>query len=55
MMLLLLLVSFIWAFSFGLIKRLTGPRSHRGGGLRLAISLVVFIPFFRRAGLARLP
>ena len=42
------LVSFIWAFSFGLIKgRLTGVDSNFVAFARLAISLLVFLPFLR--------
>jgi drug/metabolite transporter (DMT)-like permease len=44
---LLLLVSVIWAFSFGLIKRLGGLDPTAIAVLRLVISLAVFIPFFR--------
>jgi len=51
---LLLLVSLLWAFSFGLIKHLSG------GGIdgtflsatRLGLALVVFLPFLRLRGLA---
>jgi drug/metabolite transporter (DMT)-like permease len=46
-MILLLLVSAIWAFSFGLIKRLAGLDPTAIGAARLAISLVVFLPFLR--------
>jgi drug/metabolite transporter (DMT)-like permease len=46
-MLLLLTVSVIWAFSFGLVKRLTGLDSTAIAAVRLAISLAVFIPFLR--------
>jgi drug/metabolite transporter (DMT)-like permease len=46
--LLLLIVSFIWAFSFGLIKgRLAGIDPTAVGVIRLALALVVFLPFFR--------
>jgi drug/metabolite transporter (DMT)-like permease len=49
---LLLLVSFIWAFSFGLIKgRLAGVDPTAVAALRLGLSLAVFAPFFRRRGL----
>ena len=49
---LLLLVSFIWAFSYGLIKgRLAGLDPTAVATVRLAIALVVFLPFFRRATL----
>jgi drug/metabolite transporter (DMT)-like permease len=50
-MILLLVVSCIWAFSFGLVKRLAGIDPTAIGAARLAISLVVFIPFFRAARL----
>ena len=47
-MALLLLVSFIWAFSYGLIKnRLAGIDSTAVATLRLALALLVFLPFFR--------
>jgi drug/metabolite transporter (DMT)-like permease len=47
-MALLLLVSFIWAFSYGLIKnRLAGVDSTAVATLRLALALLVFLPFFR--------
>jgi drug/metabolite transporter (DMT)-like permease len=53
---LLLVVSLIWAFSFGLIKRLAGLDSTAVAVLRLAISLAVFVPFFRpgQMGAARM-
>lgn len=45
---LLLLVSFIWAFSFGLIKgRLAGVDTTAVATLRLVLSLLVFLPFLR--------
>jgi drug/metabolite transporter (DMT)-like permease len=45
---LLLLVSLIWAFSFGLIKgELTGLPSAAVAFIRLAIALAVFAPFLR--------
>lgn len=51
---LLLLVSFIWAFSYGLIKnRLAGVDPTAVATLRLALALVVFLPFFRPRLLAR--
>ena len=46
-MLLLLAVSVVWAFSFGLLTRLTGLDPTAIAVLRLAISLTVFAPFFR--------
>jgi drug/metabolite transporter (DMT)-like permease len=49
---LLLLVSFIWAFSFGLIgRRLAGVDTTAVATLRLALALLVFLPFFRRGNL----
>ncbi len=52
-MLLLLLVSFVWAFSFGLIKgRLAGLDSSFISAVRLGLALLVFAPFFRPRGLA---
>ncbi|HVU23281.1 MAG TPA: EamA family transporter [Opitutus sp.] len=51
-MLLLLLVSLIWAFSFGLIgNTLAGVDPTAIAVLRLALALLVFLPFFRRSGL----
>jgi drug/metabolite transporter (DMT)-like permease len=47
----LLVVSLIWAFSFGLIKgNLTGVDSNFVSFARLLISLVCFAPFLRRRG-----
>lgn len=47
-MLPLLLVSLIWAFSFGLIKRhLAGVDSTFVAATRLGLSLLVFLPFLR--------
>lgn len=47
-MALLLLVSFIWAFSYGLIKgRLAGIDPNAVATLRLALALLVFLPLFR--------
>lgn len=47
-MLYLLLVSLIWAFSFGLIKTgLAGVDSNFVAAARLGIALLVFLPFFR--------
>jgi drug/metabolite transporter (DMT)-like permease len=49
---LLLLVSLIWAFSFGLIKgRLSGLDSAFISAARLGLALVVFLPFLRLRGL----
>jgi drug/metabolite transporter (DMT)-like permease len=50
-MILLLVVSLIWAFAFGLTKMLAGLDATGLAVLRLAISLIVFIPFFRPGGL----
>jgi drug/metabolite transporter (DMT)-like permease len=52
-MLLLLAVSFVWAFSFGLVKRLTGLDPTAIAVMRLAISLAVFAPFFRPSRIPR--
>lgn len=50
-MLYLLIVSFIWAFSFGLIKgQLTGLDSNFVSFARLFISALVFLPFLRLRG-----
>ena len=49
---LLLLVSIIWAFSFGLIKRLTGFDGAFISAARLGLALLVFLPFLRLRGLA---
>lgn len=46
-MILLIAVSFVWAFSFGLIKGLAGLDPTAVAVLRLAISLAVFAPVFR--------
>jgi drug/metabolite transporter (DMT)-like permease len=47
-MLLLTLVSFIWAFSFGLIKNtLAGVDANFVAAARLWIAALVFIPFLR--------
>jgi drug/metabolite transporter (DMT)-like permease len=51
-MLLLVAVSVIWAFSFGLIKRhLGGVDSTFVASVRLGLALLVFLPFFRWRGL----
>lgn len=53
-MIYLLIVSLIWAFSFGLIKgNLTGLDSNFVAWIRMSISLVVFIPFLRIKGIDR--
>jgi drug/metabolite transporter (DMT)-like permease len=50
----LFIVSLIWAFSFGLIKdRLAGLDANFVAATRLMISLLVFLPFLRPAGLSR--
>jgi drug/metabolite transporter (DMT)-like permease len=51
-MILLLVVSVVWAFSFGLVKRLAGLDPTAVAALRLVIALAVFIPFFRPRGLS---
>ena len=48
---LLLFVSFIWAFSFGLIKRL-GLDGTFVSAARLGLALIVFVPFLKLRGLA---
>ena len=53
-MIYLLIVSFIWAFSFGLIKgNLTGLDSNFVAWIRMSVSLVVFVPFLRIKGIER--
>ena len=48
----LLIVSFVWAFSFGLIKgRLAGLDSAFISAVRLGLALLVFLPFLRVRGL----
>ena len=50
-MLLLIVVSLIWAFSFGLIKRfLVGIDSTFVSAARLGLALLVFLPFLRLRG-----
>ena len=50
----LILVSFIWAVSFGLIKdKLAGLDSTALGAVRIAFATLVFLPFFRPAKIAR--
>jgi len=45
----LLLVSFVWAFSFGLIKdKLSGLDSTAVATIRIGLSALVFLPFLRR-------
>ncbi len=52
-MLLLLIVSLLWAFSFGLIKgRLAGLDSAFISAARLGLALLVFLPFLRWRGLS---
>lgn len=51
-MIYLLIVSVIWAFSFGLIKgKLAGLDSHFVAFARLAISFIFFAPFLKTKGL----
>jgi len=48
----LLVVSFVWAFSFGLIKtRLSGIDPDFVAFCRMVLSLAVFLPFFRPRGI----
>src|SRR5688500_12180456 len=52
-MALLIIVSLIWAFSFGLIKRyLVGVDSTFVATARLGLAMVVFLPFLRLRGVA---
>jgi drug/metabolite transporter (DMT)-like permease len=52
-MLQLVVVSFVWAFSFGLIKRfLGGVDSTFVTAVRLGLALLVFLPFLRLRGIA---
>jgi drug/metabolite transporter (DMT)-like permease len=45
----LTIVSLVWAFSFGLISKfLTGVPASEAAAVRLAIAVLVFLPFFRR-------
>jgi len=55
-MTLLLIVSVLWAFSFGLVKKLAGIDPIVIAALRLLFSVAVFLPFFRasRLGARRL-
>ncbi len=55
-MLLLILVSLLWAFSFGLIKRhLAGVDSTFVATVRLGLALAVFLPFLRLRGVGVRP
>lgn len=50
----LLIVSLIWAFSFGLIKgQLVGLDANFVAAVRLGLSLLVFLPFLRLRGINR--
>jgi drug/metabolite transporter (DMT)-like permease len=51
-MFLLLLVSVLWAFSFGLVKQLTGLDGAFISAARLGLALIVFLPFLRLRGLS---
>lgn len=52
----LIIVSLLWAFSFGLIKdRLAGLDSAFISAARLGLALLVFVPFFRFKGLTLRP
>lgn len=52
-MLYLIVVSLLWAFSFGLIKRyLAGVDSAFVTTIRLGLSLIVFLPFLRLRGIS---
>jgi drug/metabolite transporter (DMT)-like permease len=50
-MLALLIVSLVWAFSFGLVKRVAGLDATAVVTVRLLLAFVVFLPFFRRGRL----
>jgi len=51
----LLVVSIIWAFSFGLIKNaLAGLDANFIAAARILVALLVFFPFIRIKGLSRL-
>jgi drug/metabolite transporter (DMT)-like permease len=52
-MFLLLVVSLIWAFSFGFLKGLSGLDSTAIAAVRLALSLAVFAPFLRLRAVPR--
>ncbi len=53
-MIYLLLVSIVWAFSPGLIKgRLTGLDPNAVSVIRLALAMLVFLPFFRPRAISR--
>ncbi|PKO15272.1 MAG: EamA family transporter [Chloroflexi bacterium HGW-Chloroflexi-10] len=53
-MIYLLVVSLLWAFSFGLVKnQLAGLDANFIAAARLLVSLVVFLPFLRIKGLPR--
>ena len=52
-MILLLVVSAIWAFSFGLVKGLAGLDPTAVAVLRIALSLLVFLPLLRAGRLGR--
>ena len=55
-MLLLILVTLIWGFSFGLIKgNLSGIDPYFVAFIRMALSLLVFLPFLRIRKLPRAP
>jgi drug/metabolite transporter (DMT)-like permease len=51
-MFLLLLVSLLWAFSFGLVKQLTGLDGAFISAARLGLALLVFLPFLRLRGVS---
>jgi drug/metabolite transporter (DMT)-like permease len=50
-MLILLIVSLVWAFSFGLVKRVAGLDATAVVTMRLLLAFLVFLPFFRRGRL----
>ncbi len=50
----LIIVSFIWAFSFGLIKgNLTGLDSNLVALIRMSLALLIFLPFLNLRGINR--
>src|SRR5207253_2459132 len=47
-----LFVSVLWAFSFGLVKQLTGLDGAFISAARLGLALIVFLPFLRLRGVS---
>jgi drug/metabolite transporter (DMT)-like permease len=50
-MIFLLLVSLVWAFSFGLVKKLAGLDASCISAVRLGLAMLVFLPFLRLRGI----